>query len=142
MLKALLECGARFLVVGAHALAVHGIPRATGDMDIWIDRDPGNCERVWQAIIRFGVPVETLEVTQQDLARPDVVVQIGLPPRRIDILTDLTGVDFASAWVERVGQEIGDLEVPFLGRASLIQNKRVTGRLKDLADLEALGETP
>ena len=142
MLKALLECGARFLVVGAHALAVHGNPRATGDMDIWIDRDPGDYKRVWQAIIRFGVAVETLEVTQQDLARPDVVVQIGLPPRRIDILTDLTGVDFASAWVELVGQEIGDLEVPFLGRASLIQNKRVTGRLKDLADLEALGETP
>ena len=142
MLDALLECGARFLVVGAHALAVHGIPRATGDMDIWIDRDPGNCERVWQAIIRFGVAVESLEVTQEDLARPDVVVQIGLPPRRIDIITDLTGVDFASAWADQVGVAVGDLEVPFLGRASLIQNKRATGRLKDLADLEALGEKP
>ena len=141
MLKALLESDARFLVVGAHALAVHGIPRATGDLDVWIDRDPDNCQRVWQAIIRFGVPVETLEVTQEDLARPNVVVQIGLPPRRIDMHTDLTGIDFASAWSERVGQEVGDLEVPFLGRASLIQNKRATGRLKDLADLEALGET-
>ena len=142
MLKALLECGARFLVVGAHALAVHGIPRATGDMDIWIDRDPGNRERVWQAITRFGVAVESLEVTQEDLARPEVVVQIGLPPRRIDILTDLTGVDFASAWAGQVGVAVGELEVPFLGRASLIQNKRATGRLKGLADLEALGETP
>ena len=142
MLKALLESGARFLVVGAHALAVHGIPRATSDMDIWIDRDPGTCERVWQAIIRFGVAVESLEVTQEDLARPDVVVQIGLPPKRIDMLTDLTRVDFASAWAERVGQEVGGLKVPFIGRASLIQNKRVTGRLKDLADLEALAETP
>ena len=142
MLKALLESGARFLVVGAHALAVHGIPRATGDMDIWIDHDPGNYERVWQAIIRFGVDVESLEVTQEDLARPDVVVQIGLPPRRIDILTDLTGLDFARAWAEQFAQEVSDLEVPFIGRASLIQSKRATGRLKDLADLEALGETP
>ncbi len=142
MLRTLLEAGARFLVVGAHALAVHGIPRATGDLDIWIDRDSDNCGRVWQAIIRFGVPVESLEVTREDLTRPGVVVQIGLPPRRIDILTELTGLEFASAWKGQVGQEVGDLEVPFIGRAELIQNKRATGRLKDLADLEALGETP
>jgi hypothetical protein len=142
MLKALLESGARFLVVGAHALAVHGIPRATGDLDIWIDRHPDNCGRVWQAIIQFGAPVESFGVTQEDLARPGIVVQIGLPPRRIDILTDLTGVDFASAWAEQVGVEVGDREVPFIGRASLIRNKRATGRLRDLADLEALGETP
>ncbi len=142
MLKALLECGARFLVVGAHALAVHGVPRATGDLDIWIDRNPDNGERVWQALIEFGVSVETLEVTRDDLTRPEVVVQIGLPPRRIDILTGLTGVDFASAWEDKFGVAVGELEMPFLGRASLVQNKRATGRLKDLADLEALGESP
>ncbi len=89
-----------------------------------------------------GSPGRAARASFPGLAIPDVVVQIGLPPRRIDILTDLTGIDFASAWSEQVGQEVGGLEVPFIGRASLIQNKRATGRLKDLADLEALGETP
>ena len=83
-IKALLECGARFLVAGAHALAVHGIPRATGDLDVWIERDPGDAERVWEAIIRFGAPVESLEVSVEDRSKPDTVVQIGLPPRRVE----------------------------------------------------------
>jgi hypothetical protein len=140
ILRALLDEGARFLVAGAHALAVHGVPRATGDLDIWIDRDPANTEPVWRAIVRFGAPVESLDVSRDDLGRPGVVVQIGLAPRRIDLLTDLTGVDFASAWAGRVVRSVEGLDVPFLGRESLVQNKRATGRLKDLADLEALGE--
>lgn len=140
ILRALLDEGARFLVAGAHALAVHGVPRATGDLDIWIDRDPTNGERVWRAIVSFGAPVESLDVSVGDLAKPGIVVQIGLPPRRIDLLTDLTGLVFEDAWRDRVVQSLLDLNVPFLGRQSLLQNKRATGRLKDLADLEALGE--
>ena len=139
LLASLLEAGARFLVVAAHALAVHGVPRATGDLDVWIDRNPTNVERVWTALTRFGAPVAALGIRQQDLAAADTVVQIGTPPRRIDILTQISGVDFEEAWASRAVQKVVGLSIPFLGREKLLQNKRATGRLKDLADLEALG---
>lgn len=139
ILALLIEEGARFLVVGAHALAVHGVPRATGDLDVWIARDPANVERTWRALLRFGAPVEALGVSKSDLATPGHVIQIGLPPRRIDLLTEISGVDFEAAWSSRVSSRAGDLDVPFLGRDQLVANKRAMGRLKDLADLEALG---
>jgi hypothetical protein len=140
MVAALLASGARFLVVGAHALAVHGVPRATGDLDVWILPDAINAERVWAALGRFGAPMDTLGAGPRDLARPGLVLQIGLPPRRIDILTELTGVDFESAWRSRVLHRVGELEIPFLDRDTLIRNKRATGRLRDLADVERLEE--
>jgi hypothetical protein len=140
LLAALLEAQARFLVVGAHAMAVHGVPRATGDLDVWIAADADNVDRVWDALLRFGAPVAAMGVRREDLNRPEVVVQIGLPPRRIDILTSITGVAFADAWPGRVTHDVGGLPVPFLGRAALVRNKRATGRAKDRADLEALGE--
>jgi hypothetical protein len=130
----------RRLVVGAHALAIHGVPRATADLDIWVRADPANAERVWTALGRFGAPVDTLGAAPGDLARPGLVLQIGVPPRRIDILTELTGIDFESAWRSRVVHRIGSLEVPFLDRETLIRNKRATGRLRDLADVERLEE--
>jgi hypothetical protein len=141
-LKCLIEAGARFLVVGAHALAVHGVPRATGDLDVWIDRDQENGERVWAALLSFGAPVGAVGVSRQDLEAPGVVVQIGLPPRRIDVMMEITGVAFGEAWASRTSHRVGGLEVPFIGREALVRNKRATGRLKDLADLEALGEKP
>jgi len=101
LLSPLAASGARFLVVGAHALAVHGVPRATGDLDIWIDRDPANVEKVWEVLQEFGAPMEALGFSRSDLTAPETVVQIGLPPCRIDLLTDLTGVDFESAWRAR-----------------------------------------
>lgn len=140
LLAALLGAEARFLVVGAHALAVHGVPRATGDLDVWIGTNTPNAERVWSALARFGAPVAAMGVSQADLTRPDMVVQIGLPPRRIDILTSISGVGFDEAWPERVTHEVDGLAVPFLGRAALVRNKRASGRTKDQADLEALGE--
>jgi hypothetical protein len=140
LLAALLEAGARFLVVGAHALAVHGVPRTTGDLDVWLAPDPDNARRVWEALLRFGAPVAAMGVTQQDLTRADAVVQIGLPPRRIDLLTSISGVGFDEAWVARVNHEVAGLGIPFIGRAELVRNKRASGRTKDLADLEALGE--
>jgi hypothetical protein len=140
LLAALLAAQARFLVVGAHALAVHGVPRATGDLDVWIAADPTNAQRVWSALLRFGAPVAAMGVSLDDLTLPDRVVQIGLPPRRIDILTSISGVGFDEAWPDRVTHEVGGLAVPFLGRAALVRNKRATGRTKDRADLEALGE--
>jgi hypothetical protein len=142
LLAALLSSQARFLVVGAHALAVHGIPRATGDLDVWIDRDPANAAKVWEALAVFGAPLKTLGFSQADFTTPGAVVQIGIPPRRIDLLTEITGVEFEDAWRGRVVHPVGELSVPFLGRAALLANKRATGRRQDLADLEALGEKP
>jgi hypothetical protein len=139
LLAALLAAGARFLVVGAHALAVHGVPRATGDLDVWIAADPDNALRVHGALVAFGAPVVAMGVTREDFIRPDQVVQIGLPPRRIDILTAISGVPFEEAWPERVTHDVQGLAVPFIGRAALVKNKRAAGRAKDVADLEALG---
>ena len=138
ILVELLSAQARFLVVGAHAVAVHGIPRATGDLDIWIDPDRDNATRVWAALIRFGAPVEALGVTTRDLANPGMIIQLGLPPRRIDIMTSVTGLVFEAAWTGRTTHQVGDLEVPFIGRAALLENKRATGRPKDFADIDAL----
>jgi len=142
LLAALLSVEARFLVVGAHALAVHGVPRATGDLDVWIDRDPANAEKVWAALAQFGAPLETLGFSRSDLTAARSVIQIGIPPRRIDLLTEITGVEFGDAWPGRVTYPVGELSVPFLGREELLANKRATGRQRDLADLEALGERP
>ena len=139
MLAALLAAAARFLVVGAHALAVHGVPRATGDLDVWIDTEADNAERVHRALLDFGAPVAAMGLTPAELTRPNQVVQIGLPPRRIDILTELSGLRFDEAWPERVTHDVEGLAVPFIGRGALVKNKRATGRAKDIADLEALG---
>ena len=138
-LKALLAARARFLVVGAHALAVHGVPRATGDLDVWIDRTPANATRIWDALLAFGAPIEALGLSVDDLQAPDQVIQLGVRPSRIDLLTDLTGVAFDEAWPKRMKLAAGETEIPFVGRETLLANKRATGRLKDRADLEALG---
>lgn len=139
-LNALLGQGARFLVVGAHALAVHGVARATGDLDIWVGPGDDNVTRVWRALIEFGAPVEALGLDEGDLRQPGMVVQLGLPPRRIDLLTVLTGLGFEDAWSERVVREVSGLQLPFIGRRSFVANKRATGREKDLADLALLRE--
>jgi hypothetical protein len=141
-LGALIAARARFLVVGAHALAAHGVPRATGDIDIWIDRSVENAARVYSAMIAFGAPADAIGVNASDLAMPEMVVQLGLPPRRIDVLTDVSGLTFEAAWAARTVHSVGTLEVPFLGRDDLVRNKRASGRYKDLGDLEALGEDP
>jgi glycine cleavage system aminomethyltransferase T len=125
-------------VVGAHALAVHGVPRATGDLDIWIRPDPENAQRVWTALLEFGAPVEAMRLSLDDLTKLGTVFQMGLPPRRIDLLTEIDGVSFEQAWPSRVIEKIGALEVPFLGREALLQNKRASARPKDLADVDLL----
>jgi hypothetical protein len=138
LLAALDQAGARYLVVGAHALAVHGVPRSTGDIDIWVQPETVNAERTIQALARFGAPLAAMGVTVEDLARPGIVYQIGLPPRRIDILTEISGVQFDDAWSSRVVQPIAGLSVPFLGRDQLLRNKRAAGRPKDLLDVAQL----
>ncbi|MEM7308675.1 MAG: nucleotidyltransferase [Planctomycetota bacterium] len=143
MLSALSAAGAEFLVVGAHALAAHGRPRSTGDLDLWVRRTPENAEQVWVALARFGAPLGDL--SKEDLATPDIVFQIGQPPCRIDVLTSIDGVVFDQAWTRRITIRIDELEVPVLGRDDLLTNKRATGRPQDLADvawLESRGAPP
>jgi hypothetical protein len=142
LLFAMLDAGARFLVVGAHALAVHGVPRATGDLDLWVEPTPDNARRVAAALERFGAPLAALRLSPEDLLLPDQVVQFGLPPRRVDLLTGISGVTFAEAWDRRASTKVEGQAVPVIGRADLVANKRATGRQRDLGDLEALGEVP
>ena len=139
MLAALSAAGAEYLVVGAHALAAHGLLRATGDLDIWVRAEPQNARRVWQALEKFGAPLNDLTV--EDLSTADVVFQIGVVPRRIDILTSIAGVSFEEAWTNRSLVTLEGREIPVLGRSDLIRNKRAVGRTRDLADLEEMGET-
>ena len=136
MLAALSDAGADHLVVGAHALAAHGIPRATGDLDIWVRPTPENAERVWAALERFGAPLHELEL--RDLHSPEVVFQIGLPPSRIDLLTSITGVAFDDAWRNRILVTVSGQDVPTIGRDDFIRNKRAAGRPRDLADVAEL----
>ena len=126
----------RFLIVGGYALAVHGHPRATGDLDVWIECDEANAGRAYEALRAYGAPLQDLTV--QDLAIPGTVFQIGLPPIRIDILTRIAGVEFEVAWPARRDTPIDDLMVPVIGREALLVNKRALGRTRDLADVELL----
>jgi hypothetical protein len=140
-IQSLLEARARFLVVGAHALAIHGVPRATQDLDVWIARDPTNIAAVIRALATFGAPLDALQISPSDLERENQVIQLGLPPNRIDLLTSLSGMtSFDAAWARRAETTVRGQVVPFLGRADLIATKRATGRKKDLGDLELLGE--
>lgn len=131
----------RFIIVGAHAMAVHGVARGTQDIDVWIDPAPANAQRALQVLAEFGAPLNDLGVSAQDLQRPDQVIQLGLPPNRVDLLTSISGIPaFDTAWEARVEHAVRGRSFPFLGRETLIRNKRASARLKDLADLEALGE--
>jgi len=140
LLVALAESGVRFLVVGAHALAAHGVPRVTGDLDIWVEPSAANAGRVWRALAEFGAPLKTLDIEEADFTRPDQVIQLGLPPYRIDLMTSVSGVEFAEAWADRLDAALFEVPVAFLGRASFIRNKRASGRPKDLEDVRSLGE--
>lgn len=136
LLRAFVAADVRFLIVGAYALALHGRPRATGDLDIWVDPTPENAGRVMRALAAFGAPLT--EISEEDFTSAGVTYQIGVPPGRIDILTELTGLTFAEAWPERLRRPFGDVDVDFIGRAAFIRNKRATGRPKDLGDIEGL----
>jgi hypothetical protein len=123
----------RYMIVGGYALAAHGLPRATGDLDAWIWPDPENVRRVVEALDEFGFG--GLGITEDDLSSPDLVIQLGYPPRRIDLLTRIDGVDFESAWDRRIEVLLDAVRVPFIGREDLIANKRAVGRPQDVADV-------
>ncbi len=138
LFAALNAADAEYLVVGALALAAHGHIRATKDLDVWVRATPGNAERVHRALAAFGAPLQDLTV--DDLASPNIIFQIGVAPVRIDIITSIDGVEFDEAWPERLASEYADQVVHVLSRRHLIQNKKASGRLQDLADVEAIEE--
>ncbi len=127
-----------YLIVGGYALARHGVPRFTGDLDILVKPDPVNAQRIIDSLKAFGFG--SLDLSIADFTTPDNIIQLGVPPVRIDILASLTGVSWEEAEAGRVDGEYGDLSVFFIGRDQFVANKRALGRKKDYADLEALGE--
>jgi hypothetical protein len=132
--------GCAFLIVGAHALAAHGVARATGDLDVLIRPDASNAVKVFKALARFGAPVAAHGIGPEDFAKTGVVYQMGLPPNRIDILTSISGVSFKAAERGAVEGHLGSEMVRCIGLAPLLRNKRASGRPKDLADVAALEE--
>ena len=138
ILSAFNEEKVEYLLVGAYALAVHGLPRATGDIDLWVKRSLENAGRIMRALALFGAPLATVQ--EQDFVTPELVFQIGVVPKRIDLLTSISGVAFDEAWPEREEIEIEAIRIPVISRQHLIQNKRATGRPKDETDARWLEE--
>ena len=136
MLSAFTAEGVEYLLVGAQALAVHGVPRATGDLDLWVRAVPDNATRVMAALRRFGAPIQ--QVSEADFTQKDVVFQIGVAPNRIDLVTSIDGIEFEDAVTRWTTTVIEDLQIPVLGRDDFIANKRAVGRPKDLADISSL----
>jgi hypothetical protein len=128
--------GVRYLVIGAYAVALHGHPRYTKDLDLWIERNPDNAAKLLQALAQFGF--ESLDLTAQDFLEPEQVIQLGYPPKRIDLITSPPGVDFDQAYPSRVEVAIDDVPVNFIDLDNLKKTKKAAGRLQDLADLENL----
>ena len=138
LLNALDEQRADYLLVGAHALAAHGVVRATGDIDLWVRASLENSRLVYDALTVFGAPVHAHGLDPSYFAEPGRVYQIGLPPRRIDLLSSISGVAENVAFDTAEERVIAGQRRKVLSAAMLLQNKRATGRLKDLADAEQL----
>lgn len=124
---------AEFMIVGAYALAAHGLPRATGDIDIWVRPNSENAGKVLRALAAFGAPVSDL--AEQDFTTPAMVVQFGVEPCRIDILTSRDGVEFDDAWKNKLSVIVDGIEVQILSRPDLLRNKLASGREKDQSDI-------
>lgn len=128
--------GVEYLVVGAFAVAYHGFPRYTGDLDLLVRPSPENAARLMRALAQFGFG--SLDIKAADLQSPGMVIQLGVTPNRIDLLTAISGVPFEEAWATRCRGQIDGVETQFIGRDALIRNKENTGRTKDLGDAEEL----
>lgn len=127
----------RYLIVGGYAVALHGHPRYTKDLDVWVDLSPENAKRLLAALHEFGFG--SVGLTMADFLEPDQVVQLGYPPKRIDLATSLSGVQFDPCYDARVDVTIDGLAIPFIDLENLKRNKRATDRHQDRADLENLG---
>ena len=128
----------KFLIVGGYALAFHGAPRMTGDIDLFIDTSSENAQRIMQALGEFGFG--DVGLTLQDFILPEKVVQLGVPPVRVDILTSLSGVSWEKAYESKESGKYGNVPVFYINKELFLFNKRAIGRKKDEADIEALGE--
>jgi hypothetical protein len=133
MLSCLKDEKVDFIIVGAYALAAHGFPRATGDIDIWVRSDAENARKVMRALAKFGAPLS--DISAHDFDIPDRVVQLGVEPSRIDLLTSIDGVEFDEAWGEKITISIDELEIHILSKGHLIKNKLAAGRDKDQGDI-------
>src|SRR5689334_6638484 len=121
LLRAFIGHNVRYLIVGAYALGVHGRPRATGDLDVWVDPTPENAANAMSALQHCGAP--TAQVSAADFSRPGVVCEMGLPPFRIDVLTELSGLTFGEAWPARIRAPFGPVMADVIGREAFIRNK-------------------
>ena len=136
MLSILLENKVDFLLVRAYAMAAHGFPRATADLDIFIRPDIDNAKKVYKALADFGAPMDSVKI--EDFKNPGTIFQIGVIPRRIDIINDIDGVSFEEAYKDKDIVDIEDLKVPIISKPKLIINKQATGREKDRLDAKRL----
>jgi predicted nucleotidyltransferase len=138
LLVELHDAGAEFVLLGGYAVAYHGYPRATKDLDVLVRAHPANAERVYRALAAFGAPLDQFEVGEADFATYDGVLQIGLPPRRIDILNRADGITFDEAMTGHESFEVEGRSIPVIGLRALLKNKRAAAREQDLADVKAL----
>ena len=138
LLALLNEHEVEYLIVGGYALAFHGAPRFTGDIDVFVRPEPQNAKRILNALADFGFPFSDLSL--DDFQSPDKVVQLGVPPVRVDLITSISGVSWEEAQAHKEPGLFGDVPVSYIGRTEFVANKRASARKKDLADLEALGE--
>ena len=138
LLLALHDAGAAFVVLGGHAVAFHGHPRATKDLDVLVRADNANARLVYRALAAFGAPLSAFEVGEADFASYDGVLQMGVPPLRIDILNRADGITFDEATSDGQSFELEGRAIPVIGKAALLKNKRAAGREQDLADVKAL----
>ena len=136
MLSCLLEEKVEFLLVGGYALGVYGHPRATKDIDLWIWTDPVNSERTYRALAAFGAPLGNM--TPMAFSESGVILQIGVPPNRIDLITKADGIEFKACYQNRIIVSIEGLDIPVISREDLILNKRTTDRPQDRVDVDLL----
>jgi len=130
--------GVRFLVVGGYAVALHGYPRYTKDIDLWIEPIPDNADKIVMALDQYGF--SSLGLKAADFLEPDSIIQLGYPPNRIDLITTLPGIEFGDCYPSRITTEMDGVMVSFIDLENLRKNKRASGRAQDLADLENLSE--
>ena len=133
MLSCLKDEGVDFIVVGAYALAAHGLIRATGDIDVWLRNSPDNAQKVLRALAKFGAPTSGL--SEEDFTTPDTILQLGVEPRRIDLMTGIDGVDFDEAAHSKVRVDVDGVEVFVLSKEDLLKNKLAAARDKDRSDV-------
>ena len=138
LLNLLNGLNAEYLIVGGYAVMLYSEPRHTKDLDIWVNANPENAQRVFHALAEFGAPLAGVKAG--DFEKPDLIYQLGMPPSRIDVLTSIMGVQFADAWARRKEALFGGVRAPFIGLEDLLRNKWSVGRKTDLADIERLEE--